>query len=175
MFKKRDNCFSKVHMGVGIWGTALCRTQSLFGWMSAPHMTDDIRWHLQIKEREELDGGVRGGGWGDAGGVRAPLILPSPPTPSYFPLLQSHTPYLYPSLPQTRTTTLHSTRNNCFCLEGVWGGGRSGARAATSVRKGGAWRTTSRFSPSPPQPHPSFLSLDLRMSSVIRGAEGEGQ
>lgn len=73
---------------------------------------------------------------GDAGGVRAPLILPSPPTPSYFPLLQSHTPYLYPSLPQTCTTTLHSTRNNCFCLEGVWGGGRIGRALLPLFEKG---------------------------------------
>lgn len=62
------------------------------------------------------------GGWVDAGGVSIPpphLPILTPPTPSYFPLLQSHTPSLHSSPPQTRTTTLHSTRNNCFCLEGV--------------------------------------------------------
>lgn len=83
----------------------------------------------------------------DAVGVSIPpsllLLLPlnspsssTPPTPSYFPLLQSHTPSLHSSLPQTRTTTLHSTRNNCFCLEGVWGGGKGGAHGSLCGEKG---------------------------------------
>lgn len=163
--------------------------------------------------------------------VLAPLLLPphplihlTPPTPSYFPLLQSHTPSLHPSLPQTRTTTLHSTRNNCFCLEGVRGGGKGGAHGSLCGEKGvfEGQLVTSPFPPSfllsllaasppissfplitlPPyssfsvfhfstSPLPPFLtprvsrsslsslssspSVDLRMSSVICEAEGEGQ
>lgn len=74
----------------------------------------------------------------------------SPPTPSYFPLLQSHTPSLHSSPPQTRTTTLHSTRNNCFCLEGVRGGGKGGAHGSLCGEKGvcEGQPVTSSFSPS---------------------------
>lgn len=66
----------------------------------------------------------------------ASLLLLTPPTPSYFPLLQSRTPSLHSSPPQTRTTTLHSARNNCFCLEGVWGGGKGGAHGSLCGGKG---------------------------------------
>lgn len=120
--------------------------------------------------------------------------------------------------------TLYSTRNNCFCLEGVRGGGKGGAHGSLCGEKGvfEGQLVTSPFPPSfllsllaasppissfplitlPPyssfsvfhfstSPLPPFLtprvsrsslsslssspSVDLRMSSVICEAEGEGQ
>lgn len=74
-----------------------------------------------------------------------PTPNPTPPpssgptTPSYFPLLQSRAPSLHSSSPQTRTTTLHSTRNNCFCLEGVRGGGKGAVHGLPLWRKKGVF------------------------------------
>lgn len=54
-----------------------------------------------------------------------------PPTPSF-----NLTHPLPIPLFHRRTTTLHSTRNNCFCLEGVQGGGKGGALGSLCEEKG---------------------------------------
>jgi len=56
--------------------------------------------------------------------------------------------------------TLYSTRNNCFCLEGVWIG--APLRATLGRRRGGLWRDNRSLlhtTPPPPPPPPPPPSL----------------
>lgn len=63
--------------------------------------------------------------------ISSPLLVPHPPPPSF-----NLTHPLPIPLFHRRTTTLHSTRNNCFCLEGVQGGGKGGALGSLCEEKG---------------------------------------
>lgn len=114
----------------------------------------------------------------DAGGVRA--LSSSHP-------LQHH--LIFPSFNLTHPTSIplsHRRAQPHYILQEiiafVWkeygeeeGSGRARLPLFEKGVREGQLVASLPFPPSSPQPHPSFLSLDLQMSSVIRGAEGEGQ